>query len=62
MWDLQSHEEVATLAGQGSFFTNLKFSTDGNTIAAKNWNGVIHFWTAPSWKEIETAETEKRLK
>jgi WD40 repeat protein len=62
MWDLQSQEEVATLAGQGSFFTNLKFSTDGNTIAAKNWNGIIHFWTAPSWKEIEAAEAGKRIK
>jgi WD40 repeat protein len=62
LWDLESHEEVATLAGQGSFFTNLRFSPDGNTLAARNMNGLLHFWSAPSWKEIEAAETEKARK
>jgi len=56
LWDLASHEEVATLAGHGSFFTDASFSPDGNTIGARNWNGVIHFWTAPSWKRIEMEE------
>jgi WD40 repeat protein len=60
IWDLHSHEEVATLAGQGSFFADVKFSPDGNTISARNWNGVIHFWTAPSWEQIEAAEKSRR--
>ena len=59
LWDLQSHEEVATLSGQGSFFTVLRFSPDGNTIGARNMNGILHFWSAPSWKEIEVAEADK---
>jgi len=60
MWDLHSHEDVATLSGQGSFFSNASFSPDGNTIAANNWNGVIHFWTAPSLQEIAAAEKMRR--
>jgi WD40 repeat protein len=56
LWDLDSHEEVATLAGHGSFFADATFSPDGNTIAARNWMGVIHFWNAPSWAEIQIAE------
>jgi WD40 repeat protein len=56
LWDMESHEEVATLAGQGSFFSLLRFSPDGNTIAARNWNGVLHFWKAPSWAVIEAEE------
>lgn len=60
IWDLHSHEEVATLAGQGSSFSEVKFSPDGSTISARNWNGVIHFWTAPDWPEIEAAENKRR--
>jgi WD40 repeat protein/serine/threonine protein kinase len=62
LWDLESHEEVATLSGQGSYFQSLQFSPDGNTIGARNWNGVVHLWSAPSWKEIEAAEAEKEHK
>jgi len=61
MWDLHSHEEVATLPGNGSFFVDAAFSPDGNTIAARNWNGVIHFWTAPSWRQIHAAEKAQSI-
>jgi WD40 repeat protein len=54
LWDLASREEVATLPGRGSFFSLIRFSPDGNTLSACNWNGVIHFWTAPSWEQIES--------
>jgi WD40 repeat protein len=56
LWDADSCDEVATLAGEGSFFRGTRFSPDGNTITSRNWNGVSHFWHAPSWAEIETAE------
>ena len=56
IWDLNSHEEVATLAGHGSLFTHAAFSPDGNTIGARNWNGVLHFWSAASWQQIQAAE------
>jgi WD40 repeat protein len=59
MWDVHSLEEVATLGGEGSLFTVAAFSPDGNTIGAHNWKGVLHLWTAPSWKEIEAAEKRR---
>jgi len=52
LWDLDSQEELATLQGGGSLFTRARFSPDGRTISACNWNGVIYFWTAPSWEEL----------
>ena len=55
LWDLHSHEDVATLTGEGRFF-HAKFSPDGNTIAARNGKGLLHVWTAPAWSEIEAAE------
>jgi WD40 repeat protein len=60
IWDLHSYEEVGTLIGQGSFFSDVAFSPDGNTIGARNWNGVLHLWRAPSWEEIEVAERTPR--
>jgi WD40 repeat protein len=56
LWDLESHEEVATLSGRGSFFSQVRFSPDGSTLSCRNWNAQVHFWRAPSWKEIEAAE------
>ena len=55
-WDLHSHEDVATLTGEGRRFFSAKFSPDGNTIAALNGKGLLHVWTAPAWAEIEAAE------
>jgi WD40 repeat protein/predicted Ser/Thr protein kinase len=62
VWDLHSHEEVATLAGEedGSHFISGAFSPDGNTIGASNSKGRIHLWTAPTWKQIEEAESRKK--
>jgi WD40 repeat protein len=62
LWDLESHEEVATLSGQGSVFTVLKFSPDGNTIGARNVNGVVHLWSAAAWKEIDEDEVKNGRK
>ena len=56
MWDTHSYEEVATLVGEGSLFKVAAFSPDGNTIGARNLNGVLHLWSAPSWEQIESAE------
>jgi len=61
VWDLRSHEDVATLRGNGSFFSAAAFSPDGNTIGARNWSGTIHFWSAPSWDEIEAIEKGRRM-
>ncbi|HEY3914026.1 MAG TPA: hypothetical protein VGN61_06025, partial [Verrucomicrobiae bacterium] len=56
IWDAASHEDVGTFEGEGSFFSGACFSPDGNMIAARNWNGILHVWRAPSWEQIENAE------
>jgi serine/threonine protein kinase len=59
IWDFDSREDLGTLEGEGSFFRNAQFSSDGNMIAARNWNGKLHLWRAPSWAEIKSAERTK---
>jgi WD40 repeat protein len=56
IWDAVSHEDVGTFEGKGSLFAGACFSPDGNMIAARNWNGMLHIWRAPSWEEINKAE------
>jgi len=55
IWDIDSHEELATFAA-GLFFDDVRFSPDGNTIGAQSLGGVLHFWSAPSWAEIAAGE------
>jgi WD40 repeat protein len=59
IWDVDSQEDLATLDGKGSFFSNVRFSPDGNSIAARNWNGILEVWRAPSWEEIEAKEKKR---
>jgi WD40 repeat protein/predicted Ser/Thr protein kinase len=61
LWDLHSHEDLATLTGEGRFFF-AEFSPDGNTIAARNGEGLLHVWTAPSWAQIEDAEAPQNAR
>jgi WD40 repeat protein len=56
LWDLATHRELVTLAGQGSIFLSVGFSPDGQWLAACNRDGMLHLWRAPSWAEIEAAE------
>jgi WD40 repeat protein len=56
LWDIESHQELISLEGQGSVFHPTAFSPDGNWLGSRNLNGVLHFWRAPSWAEIEVAE------
>jgi WD40 repeat protein/serine/threonine protein kinase len=56
IWDADSGEDLATLEGKGSLFRNARVSADGNLIAARNWNGMLHVWRAPSWEEIKISE------
>lgn len=56
LWDLNSREELFSLAGQGTQFKFSAFSPDGNVIGALNRVGVLHLWRAPSWEKIQDAE------
>ncbi|MEO6033641.1 MAG: WD40 repeat domain-containing protein, partial [Verrucomicrobiota bacterium] len=63
-WDVQSHEELLTLEGQGSMFSMTAFSSDGAVLGTLNSydskRSILHLWRAPSWAEIEAAEKEGR--
>ena len=56
LWDVESHQELLTLEGEGSLFGSSAFSPDGNVLAAMNAQGALHLWRALSWAEIEAAE------
>ena len=60
LWDVESHEELLTLEGQGSMFNVTAFSPDGAVLGSMNSTdskrSILHLWRAPSWAEIEAAE------
>jgi WD40 repeat protein len=56
IWDFASREELVTLEGKGSLFSYTRFSPNGNMIAARNLNGMLHLWRAPTWDEINATE------
>jgi WD40 repeat protein len=56
LWDVATHQELATLRGDGFGFAKVAFSPDGDTLVAVNANGDIHVWRAPSFAEIDAAE------
>jgi len=59
-WDVESHEELLTLEGEGSWFNVTAFSADGAVLGSMNASdskrSILHLWRAPSWEEIEAAE------
>ena len=57
LWDVDSWQEVFSLAGTGN---RAQFSTDGNTLGAINDDGTLHLWRAPSWAEINAAEAQEK--
>jgi WD40 repeat protein len=56
LWDVSTHQELITLAGQASAIAFVAFSPDGCWLAACGEEGQLHLWRAPSWQEIEAAE------
>jgi WD40 repeat protein len=60
VWDLVAQRELVTLQGEGQFFINPGFSPDGNTLTATAVSGTAHLWHAPSWEEIEAAESRRK--
>ncbi len=63
LWDVETRQELLTLAGRGSEIYAVEFTDDGNTLlagrrpfAVRSLAGLCQFWTAPSWAEIAAAE------
>jgi WD40 repeat protein len=61
LWDVHSGRELATLRGEPGRFARIGFSPDGNTPFAASVEGRVLLWRAPSWEEIEVAESKKQM-
>ena len=46
LWDVDSHQELITLSGEGSSFQTVQFSPDGLNLGASNSKGILHIWRA----------------
>jgi hypothetical protein len=61
---MQTHQELITLAGEGSLTIGLRFSPDGNKLIALNLDSNqelrLQIWRAPSWAEIKAAEKAEK--
>jgi WD40 repeat protein/serine/threonine protein kinase len=57
IWDITSHEEVATLQGHQESVMQLAFTPDGGQLVSAS-KDQLRVWSAPSWAEIEAAEKE----
>jgi eukaryotic-like serine/threonine-protein kinase len=62
VWDFRNKLDLITLPAEGALLGQTEFSPDGNTLAALNWHGALRLWRAPSWAEIEAAESKKDTK
>jgi hypothetical protein len=40
LWDIQSLQELVTLRGEGSAFSQTRFSPDGNLLGTMNYRGA----------------------
>ena len=56
LWVTAAWQEVLTLAGEGTLFHFVTFSPDGQTLMARNSQGLLHIWTAPSLETIDKTE------
>jgi len=56
LWETTTWQDVLTLAGEGTGFRFVAFSPDGQTLIARNWDGLLHIWPAPSLETIEKAD------
>jgi len=56
LWETATWQEVLTLAGEGTMFRFVAFSPDGQTLMARNDQGLLHVWSAPSLEAIEKGD------
>jgi WD40 repeat protein len=59
IWDVASHQEVATFRGHRESVTQLAFTPDGDHLVSVS-KDQLRVWRAPSWAEIAAAETKAR--
>jgi WD40 repeat protein len=57
IWDVASHQEVATLDGHKEAVTQLAFTPDGDHLVSVS-KDQLRVWRAASWKDIDGAGKE----
>ena len=60
LWSGDARQEVLTLEGAGSEMNLTAFSPDSNAIGVMSGDGILSLWRAPSWTEINAAETKEK--
>jgi WD40 repeat protein len=58
IWDVTSHEEVATLEGHQETVTQMAFTPDGDHLVSVS-KDQLRVWRAPSWAEIKSKDYKK---
>ena len=57
LFEMERHQPLITFRAEGSGFSPA-YDSSGNVMAAMNAEGKLSVWRAPSWKDIEAAESE----
>jgi len=60
IWDVDSRQELLTIAAPTDVFWRPEFSPDGNILGSLQQSGLLHLWRAPSWAEIAAAEVKEK--
>ena len=57
LWDIDTGEQKAKLAGHNRSITSFTFSPDGETFVSSSWDGVIQVWDATTGDNQKTIGT-----
>ncbi|HVR34348.1 MAG TPA: protein kinase, partial [Methylomirabilota bacterium] len=57
LFDVRSHRKLLRLTAAGSVTRSVTFSPDGSLLGSLDSNGILQLWRAPTWEEIDAAES-----
>jgi WD40 repeat protein len=57
LFDVRSHRKLLRLTAAGNVTRSVAFSPDGTLLGSRDFNGILQLWRAPTWEEIEAAES-----
>ena len=55
LWDVATHENIATLQGHTDYVNSVSFSPDGTTLASASWDGTVKLWDVATRENIATS-------
>jgi WD40 repeat protein len=59
-WNIETTQELLTLARFDSHAGEILFSPDGSCLATSSADDHVQLWRAPSWEEIAAAEAKEK--